>query len=83
MANLLFTPESLFTDYRRVQAKGLVGANGCSPCCCQTDGCSPLLHRQPVFKAVDVRADFGVGGQDGFDGRVQDVGDALFDVRKA
>jgi hypothetical protein len=83
MANLLFTPESLFTDYRRVQAKGLVGANGCSPCCCQTDGCSPLLRRQPVFEAVDVCADFGVGGHDGFDGRVQDVGDALFDVRKA
>ena len=64
MANLLFAPVSLLTDYRRGRAKGLGG-----------------LHRQPMFEAVDVCADFGVRGQDGFDGRVQDVGDALFDVR--
>jgi hypothetical protein len=40
MANILFAPEgagtalppeNLLTDYRRGQAKGLVGANGCSP----------------------------------------------------
>jgi hypothetical protein len=36
-----------------------------------------------MFEAVDVCADFGVRGQDGFDGRVQDAGDAPFNLLDA